>query len=220
VIEIASDALAVDRARLAPDSRLLEDLGLDSLEIVEFLLSIEEAFDVAVTDEAAQRMFTDETPATLRSVARLVRQQWHTRAPLREAPQSALPAVESVPFTQLGGRPVAGDRRDDPLYEPIGPNRDGFAQFRRRTDGMRCVLVPGAEACIGSDDPEALTDQRPAGTVKQLNTIPRRPGVVGRSGRWSLDVRLLIRTRYPVRRRAGVGPCYIHPSVCIGQVKS
>lgn len=166
VIEICRDVTDEDRARLRPESRLLEDLGLDSLDLVEFLLAIEEGFDVTIPDAAAQRMFTDEQPVTLRRVAALVLQQWHTRAPARSkdrTPRPPLPPAESVPFTQLGGR---SGQDDGPLHEPIGPNREGWAQFRRRTDGMRCVLVPEADVCIGSDAPDALPDQRPAHRVR------------------------------------------------------
>ncbi len=71
-----------------------------------------------------------------------------------------------MPFTQLDGKCSAGAWQDGQLYEPLGPNREGFPQYRRRTDGMRCVALPGAEVSIGNPDPAALADQGPMHRVE------------------------------------------------------
>ena len=70
-----------------------------------------------------------------------------------------------VPFTQLDGRwerPAADERR---LFEPLeaaGP----VPQYRRRSDGMRCLLIPSAAVEIGGDSPDALADERPRHVVE------------------------------------------------------
>jgi formylglycine-generating enzyme required for sulfatase activity len=62
---------------------------------------------------------------------------------------------------QLAGTCSDREWLDGPLYESLGTNRQGLRQFRRRTDGMRCTVVPEAEALIGNSDPVAPVDQRP-----------------------------------------------------------
>jgi formylglycine-generating enzyme required for sulfatase activity len=53
-----------------------------------------------------------------------------------------------------------------PLFEPLGANRQGHPVYRRRVDGMICVLVPEAEVLLGTDDDSACTDERPAHRVR------------------------------------------------------
>ncbi|HWN97299.1 MAG TPA: formylglycine-generating enzyme family protein, partial [Methylomirabilota bacterium] len=78
----------------------------------------------------------------------------------RAAPSS----VTAVPFTQLSGHISRRQWASQPLYEPMAPLTGGCAQFRRCTDGMRCVLVPEAEVEIGDDTGEF--DQRPRHRAK------------------------------------------------------
>jgi sulfatase modifying factor 1 len=152
----------LDRAAVTPDSRIVQDLGIDSLEITELIMAIEEAFDVTLSDEDARLPFLQ--PLTLRSMAQWVLYRWETRS--RDRPRgpvqpAALSSEEAVPFTQCGGYLSPREWMDGQLYEAIGLNREGFLQYRRRTDGMRCVLIPEAEVWIGSAAPEALPDQKP-----------------------------------------------------------
>src|SRR5262249_48080244 len=75
------------------------------------------------------------------------------------------PPTPAVPFTRLDGRwnRRAIDRQA--LFEPLeaaGP----VPQYRRRSDGMRGLLVPSAAAEIGCEPPEALADERPQHIVK------------------------------------------------------
>ncbi len=73
---------------------------------------------------------------------------------------------ELAPVTQLDGKCSPSAWLDGQLYESLGQNREGFSQYRRRTDGMRCVAVPAAEATIGNPDPAAPADQRPLHRVE------------------------------------------------------
>ncbi|APV50711.1 hypothetical protein BWI17_14065 [Betaproteobacteria bacterium GR16-43] len=46
VADLLADSLAIDAARIQPDSRLIDDLGMDSLDFVELVFSLERRFDV------------------------------------------------------------------------------------------------------------------------------------------------------------------------------
>lgn len=158
--------LSADLIKL--DSRLVEDLNIDSLEIVELILAVEDEFDVTIPDDAGRWFFLGQ-PATVRRLAELVEHQWSTGAPERRYWFGVKPedrANQTTPFTQLGSRAGAGEWLEGPLYEPLDRTREGFVQWRRRTDGMRCVVLPGADVEIGSDDPNALPDQRPVHRVR------------------------------------------------------
>lgn len=55
---ILADQLDLDAAEIKMDSRLLEDLGADSLDVVDLVMSIEDEFGIEVTDEALEGMST------------------------------------------------------------------------------------------------------------------------------------------------------------------
>lgn len=58
VIEIIADELNVDVANIKEETRLKEDLNVDSLDVVELVMRLEETFDVSVSDEAAAKLST------------------------------------------------------------------------------------------------------------------------------------------------------------------
>jgi acyl carrier protein len=58
VREILAFHLGADGSRLTDDSRLLEDLGADSLDVVEIVMSCEERFGVAIPNRLATRLAT------------------------------------------------------------------------------------------------------------------------------------------------------------------
>lgn len=49
--KLLAEQLRVDMARLSDDTDLVDDLGVDSLDIADILMSIEEKFGVVVPDE-------------------------------------------------------------------------------------------------------------------------------------------------------------------------
>ncbi len=55
---IVADQLGVDLAELRADASILDDLGADSLDVVEMVMSLEEAFDIEVPDEDVEEMRT------------------------------------------------------------------------------------------------------------------------------------------------------------------
>ncbi|HEY2587956.1 MAG TPA: SUMF1/EgtB/PvdO family nonheme iron enzyme [Tepidisphaeraceae bacterium] len=172
VCDIAAEQLGLRRTDVHPGLRVIQDLHCDSLEIIELILSVEDAFDVALPDDppnmAYKSVFTRD-PFRLSDLAELVHLQQGCRRVKRagwwgnKAPPPASPVV---PFTQLGGSVALDAYRSGPLYEPLGYNKRGFPTFRRRVDGMICVRVPSAEVVLGTDDAGASADERPAHRVR------------------------------------------------------
>jgi acyl carrier protein len=58
VKEIISQQLDVDVAQIKPESSFIEDLGADSLAIVELVLAFEEQFDIDIPDEDTEKIRT------------------------------------------------------------------------------------------------------------------------------------------------------------------
>ena len=56
VKNIISEKLGVEEDEIAMDSSLTEDLGADSLDIVELIMGIEEEFDIEIPDEDAEKL--------------------------------------------------------------------------------------------------------------------------------------------------------------------
>lgn len=63
---LVCDQLGVAPGELVGDANILEDLGADSLDVVELVMAIEEAFEIEIADEEA------ETLRTLGDVERFV----------------------------------------------------------------------------------------------------------------------------------------------------
>jgi acyl carrier protein len=55
---IVADQLGVDSGEVTPDASILDDLGADSLDVVELVMAIEDEFDIEVPDEDVERMRT------------------------------------------------------------------------------------------------------------------------------------------------------------------
>ncbi|WP_025725118.1 acyl carrier protein [Acholeplasma granularum] len=52
------DELAVDEALVNLDSRLVEDLGADSIDAVELIMTVEDEFSIEISDEVLQNIKT------------------------------------------------------------------------------------------------------------------------------------------------------------------
>ena len=55
---IIGDQLGVEDGSLVPEANLLDDLGADSLDVVELVMTLEDVFDIEVPDEAAESIRT------------------------------------------------------------------------------------------------------------------------------------------------------------------
>jgi acyl carrier protein len=166
VLAVTCSTFRLDHSRITIESCLGAEIGVDSLDFVEYIMELEAEFHIVIPNAVAQKWFPS-MPVTLGRLADMILALSREGAVARpERPAPAPPAeAATVPFTQLGGVVSAKEWLAGPLYEPMSPNREGLPQYRRRTDGMRCVLVPGGEALVGSDDADALPDQRPAHRV-------------------------------------------------------
>ncbi len=58
VKKIIVDQLGVDEANVTPEASFIEDLGADSLDIVELIMALEEEFGVEIPDEDAEKIVT------------------------------------------------------------------------------------------------------------------------------------------------------------------
>ena len=58
VCSIVSEQLSVEEGEVKPDSNFQNDLGADSLDTVELVMALEEAFDIEIPDEAAEGIAT------------------------------------------------------------------------------------------------------------------------------------------------------------------
>ena len=52
------EQLGIDEASVRMDSSFLDDLGADSLDIVEFIMALEEEFGIEITDEDVEKIVT------------------------------------------------------------------------------------------------------------------------------------------------------------------
>jgi acyl carrier protein len=55
---LIADQLGIDIAEVTPNASLLDDLGADSLDVVELVMSLEDTFDIEVPDEEVEGMRT------------------------------------------------------------------------------------------------------------------------------------------------------------------
>jgi acyl carrier protein len=56
--EILVDVLGVKTEDVKTESRFVEDLGADSLDLVELIMSFEDKFSVEISDESAEKLVT------------------------------------------------------------------------------------------------------------------------------------------------------------------
>jgi acyl carrier protein len=58
VRQLISEQLGVDESDITPNAHFIEDLGADSLDQVELVMALEEAFSLQVADEDAEKILT------------------------------------------------------------------------------------------------------------------------------------------------------------------
>ncbi len=58
VRNIVAEQLGVDIEEIRPDAHILDDLGADSLDVVELVMALEESFDIEIPDSAVEGLRT------------------------------------------------------------------------------------------------------------------------------------------------------------------
>jgi acyl carrier protein len=58
VKQLIAEQLGVDEAEVTPSASFVDDLGADSLDQVELVMALEEAFDLEISDADAEKIRT------------------------------------------------------------------------------------------------------------------------------------------------------------------
>ncbi len=58
IVDIIANQLGVDKDIVTPGANIVDDLGADSLDVVELVMALEEAFDMEIPDEDAEKIRT------------------------------------------------------------------------------------------------------------------------------------------------------------------
>ena len=56
VKKIIAEKLSVDLVEVVPEASFVDDLGADSLDLVELIMTMEEEFDIDISDEDAEKL--------------------------------------------------------------------------------------------------------------------------------------------------------------------
>ncbi len=58
VKKIVTEKLGVSEAEVTEEASFINDLGADSLDVVEFIMEVEKEFDITISDEDATKLVT------------------------------------------------------------------------------------------------------------------------------------------------------------------
>ena len=58
LVDFLSNQLGIDPSEIRPESNVIEDLGAESLDLVEMLTEMESEYDIIITDERARELMT------------------------------------------------------------------------------------------------------------------------------------------------------------------
>ena len=56
--DLIASQLEIDVTKIKNESKFIEDLGADSLDIVELMMNLEEEFDIDIPDDDAEKILT------------------------------------------------------------------------------------------------------------------------------------------------------------------
>jgi len=58
IVDIIANQLGVDKEMVTAEANVVDDLGADSLDVVELVMALEEAFDLEIPDDEAEKIRT------------------------------------------------------------------------------------------------------------------------------------------------------------------
>lgn len=58
MVDIIVEQLSVEKEKVVPNASFVDDLGADSLDLVELIMAMEEEFDIEIPDEDAEKITT------------------------------------------------------------------------------------------------------------------------------------------------------------------
>jgi len=58
IVKVISEELAISEDEITEDASFIDDLGADSLDVVELIMALEEEFDIEIPDEDAEKIAT------------------------------------------------------------------------------------------------------------------------------------------------------------------
>jgi acyl carrier protein len=58
ISEMIIEQLGATKEEIVPEASFIDDLGADSLDIVELVMAMEETFDIEITDDDAEKIQT------------------------------------------------------------------------------------------------------------------------------------------------------------------
>lgn len=167
VLDVIPDRLGFERDEVSLNSRMIEDLGCDSIDFLDLFFVMQKELHLTLpeisSDPLYKSVFTRQ-PFRLADMAEIIYLQLEAAKPYRNGlnrqPNIEMSSVVTVPFTQLDGRWERSGSTISNLFESV-ETTNSYPQFRRRSDGMRCIQIPAAEVEIGSDRPDAILDEKP-----------------------------------------------------------
>jgi len=56
IVDIISNQLGIEKADVTPQASVVDDLGADSLDVVELVMALEEEFNLEIPDEEAEKI--------------------------------------------------------------------------------------------------------------------------------------------------------------------
>ncbi len=58
VAELVAEQLGIDKKNITMDSNIIEDLGADSLDVIEMLMTLEDEYGITIPDEKINQIKT------------------------------------------------------------------------------------------------------------------------------------------------------------------
>ncbi len=58
MVDIIANQLSVPKEKVVPEASFVDDLGADSLDLVELVMAMEEEYGIEIADEEAEKMQT------------------------------------------------------------------------------------------------------------------------------------------------------------------